>query len=107
MIDVETFGQQPVQCLDHVQVTIPWKPGAQPVAWPARLTVPNSVGKDDEVARSIEQSTRHKQHTRKLRSQELRPAAAGAVQNEDGIAHNPLRVARGRAHGPVMDPQVR
>src|SRR5205814_1419705 len=62
--------------------------------------VPDAVGEDDEVFRRIEQLSGAKELAGEGLSQELRAAAGGAVQHQDGRG-------AGSPQGPVMQPQLR
>ena len=48
--------------------------------------MPDPVGKDDVIARGVEQRTRPEQHARELESHELPARAAGAVEDQHRVA---------------------
>ena len=65
------------------------------------------VGKDDEVARGVEQRCPAEQFAGKLGPDELRAASAGAVHDQHGVAHDAGCVAFGLAQCSVVNPQLR
>src|SRR5262245_15977164 len=95
MVYAETFRQQAMLCLNHVQIAITRKPGAQPITRLARLAMPNSIRENDKVAFGIEKSAGAKQLTGKFRADELRTAATRTVHDEHRVTDNTLRIALG------------
>ena len=71
MIDTKSSLQQLVLSSHHVVVVVLGKMGVQSVARLARFSVPDVIGKDDEIAVRIQQLAGAKQHICKLRSEEL------------------------------------
>src|SRR5262249_40019354 len=82
------------------------------VAGLGRSAVAEVVGQDDEVTRRVErpagaEQLGGEQVARPALADQTAPLAAGAVQDEDGVADHSLLVPLGRAHGPVMDTHFR
>ena len=102
----EPARQQQVLRPDHVVVVVPGKPGPQPVAGLGRLSVADSVGKDDEIARRVQRAAGREQDVLKLRPQELPPGAARAVQDHHRIDHLAAGVAPRPAQRGVVQPQL-
>ncbi len=107
VIDLQSFGEQAVLRFDHVGVAVLRKLRAQAVAGFGGLAVPDAVGQHDEVASGVERLSGAKQLTRELGPDELRAAAAGAVTDEHGIAHDALGVLLRCAQRPIVNPQFR
>src|SRR5258707_12379752 len=63
------------------------------------------VGKNDVVACGVQRLAGAEQNSGKTAGLKTLPAAAGAMQNEDGIANNPSRIARWLAESRVVQPQ--
>ena len=61
------------------------------------------VGKDDVIARGVEEPAGREEHVGELRPEELMPVAARAVHDEHGVGHMAFGVADGRAQRRVMD----
>ena len=78
------------------------KPRVQAVARLARFAVADAVGQDDEVARRIEHLARAEQLAAEGTRQEARAGSAGAVQDQDRIAHDARGVAPRRAERSVV-----
>src|SRR5262245_37769313 len=79
----------------------------QTVAGLRGFSMPDAVGKNDVVARRIEELARPEQFTRKNRREELMARAACSVQDQDGVGGTPMRVACGLSQRRVMKPQLR
>ena len=92
VIDAQPFGEQAVLRFDHVGVAVLRKLRAQAVAGLGGLAVADAVGQHDEVARGVERLARAKQLAGELGPDELRAAAAGAVPDEHGVAHDSLGI---------------
>src|ERR1700682_4995139 len=107
MIDAQTVGDQPILRLDHVDVAVTGKCRVQAVARLARLPVPDAIGKNDEIATRIEQLAGAEQRAREFRPNELRAASTRSMQDQDRVAHSPLRIALRRAERAVMKAKFR
>jgi len=79
----------------------------QSVARFAGFSVADAIGEDDEILACIEQLSGAKELAGELGADELRPAARGAVQNQNRIARDSLRVAPRLTERAVMDAQFR
>ena len=85
---------------DHVVVAVARELHPQAVAGLGRLAVADAVGQDDVVLRDVEQLARAEELAGELRLQELRAAAARAVQHQDALRTTPCASFSG-------DPSVR
>src|SRR5262245_66575383 len=106
MIDAETLTDQAVLGFDHVHVAVVGETGPQSVAWLTRLAVTDAVGKDQEIPLGIEESARAEQLTGETRTHVLCSAAAGAVEDEHGVADRSFFVAFGLATRLVVQPEL-
>ena len=106
MIDAQPLGDQAILGCDHVHVAVARETGLEAVAGLARLAVTDAVGKDQEEPLGIEQAARPKQLAGETRAHILCPAAAGAVEDEDGVADDALGVALRLAERAVMESQL-
>src|SRR5450755_125102 len=97
MIDTQTVGDQSILRFDHVDVAVMGKCRVQAVARLARLPVPDAIGKNDEIATRIERLPGTEQRACEFGSNELRAASTRSMQDEDRVAHKPLRIAFWRA----------
>src|ERR1700720_13942 len=107
MIDAQTVGEQPIMRLDHVDVAVMGKSRVQAVARLARLPVANAIGENDEIAARIERLAGAEQRSGEFRPNELRAASARSMQDEDRVAHYPLRIALRRADRAEMKAGLR
>src|SRR5450759_705144 len=97
MIDNQTVGDQPILRLDHVDVAVMGECRVQAVARLARLPVPDAVGENDEIATRIEQLPAAEQRAGEFGPNKLCAASTRSMQDQDRVAHYPLRVALRRA----------
>src|ERR1700680_4298000 len=106
MIDTQTVGEQPILRLDHVDVAVMGKCRMQGVARLARLSVADAIGENDEIAARIERLAGAEQRAGEFRPNELRAASTRSVQDQDRVAHYPLRITLRRADGAVMKAEL-
>src|SRR5215467_8189061 len=79
--------------------------GAQAVARLARFSVPDIVGKDDEITAGIKKLSGSEEHVRKLRREKLVAGPSGTMQDQHGVRHLPAGIAFRLAKGRVMQPE--
>ena len=107
MIDAEFFRQQPILGSDHVAIPVVRKLRAQSIARLTGSAGTDSVGKNYEVRRGIEQVSRSEQLTGETRREKPASASSGAVENEYRIGDGARRVPAWRSECRVMNSQLR
>ncbi len=104
---LQALGHEQVLRAHHVLIAIPGKASPQSVTRLARLAVPDGVWHDDEVPRRIERLAGAEQFAGKPRSDKLRTGAAGAMDDQHGVADASAGVPLWSAHRAVVQPQLR
>ncbi len=107
VVYAEPLRQQPMLRAHHIVVGVARKARTQAVAGLARTAVPDAIGKDEEVARRVEQLPRAEQDARELVAQKGLPSPTRAMQEQHRVPRDPRRVAGQCAERSVVQPQLR
>ena len=102
MVDVQSFGHQPVLGRDHVSVCVVGKVHAQPIGGLGGPAVTNVVREDDVVGRGVERLAGPVQLGEE-RVEELAAGTPGAVQDQYRVADVTGRVPAGRPQREIVE----
>ena len=69
--------------------------------------MPDAIGENDEISTRVERLPGTEQRAREFGPNELRAASTRSMQDEDRVAHYPLRIALRRAERAVMKAKLR
>src|ERR1700694_2715197 len=106
MVHSQSLFDQLVLQRDHICVVILRKVRMHAIARLTRFSVANIVRNDEEVLARIKQLSRLEEHVGKYRTQELAPAAAGAVKDENSVRRAPAGIFDWRAARRVVHLQI-
>ena len=107
VIHSESFGEQTVIRLNHVDITVMREFRVHAIARLARFAVTDPVRQHDEIFRRVERLILSKQFAGKFRANKLRAAARCPVHDENGIGSLALRVFLRFPQCSIMDTQLR
>src|SRR5262245_27666041 len=107
MVHAQALGDETEVRLDHGAVAVVRASRGQTVARFAPPAIADPIWQHDEMRAGIEQLTISEQLAGEFVADELCSCAARAMQDEDGVADEPLRVAHGPAERTIVQPKLR
>src|SRR5262252_9076384 len=105
VIHAEPFDEQPIMSGNHVIIVVLRKMRAKAVAGLRGFSVADAVGKNDVVARSVEELARAEELAGKNGREELMARAASAMEYQNGVGDSSSRALHGFAERGVMQTQ--
>jgi hypothetical protein len=106
MVYTQALGDEPVLRGNHVAVPIVWKARAQTIAWLGGFPGADSIREDYEMGGRVEKLAGAEQFTGKTGAEKAAPVAGRAVENEDGVSHDPGRILSREPKGRVVNAQL-